>query len=460
MNKTLNTIIIATSALTFLACGSGGGGDSSPDGSSSNSVKLSGVLPLDSANLSPSRKAISNIGDIEQIVAIAKQNNAFQVSQDVQNDGGFSVDLETEYDYTVIAANPDAENLEDKFIGFVPITENAEQELIDIPIQNAIDDIDLGNFTSNGDSLVSGNTISDVSSSFDLNQDTLLKLTGLGNLEKMIQNSYLASHSVWETPHLQYTLDNNVSTNVGANTFSVVEGFLQYTPYFYINNETLTQEEFNALNSTNLKLLAPNGDEINYTLNGDVQNTYFNTMISYNFSSENDSEDYFDGTNIKNGYFKIVENNVTTSVFDLSLGKLQDENGNFTVILPSVRIDVDANDTVTGFTLNWYQYNPASAQYEKITDLAVLQELSEKTNTYSNLSALRTDSDGNINNDELFDTKEFVFNNSADIKAEIGIEDLPFSLSSRDADTHTFQHLSVHLYFGDVLISYQLSYDL
>jgi hypothetical protein len=89
--------LLLSASLIFLACGGGGGGGSDTQ----SSVKLSGSLPQNVTAQAPSKKAISNIGDIEQIVASDRFQN--RIRGNIDENKNFDIDV------------PDEEN---QFIGF------------------------------------------------------------------------------------------------------------------------------------------------------------------------------------------------------------------------------------------------------------------------------------------------------------------------------------------------------
>ncbi len=411
-----------------------------------DSISLKGIISNELVNSSPAiKKSYANIGDISQIIAFPIENGSVinvnnQQSTTVASDGSFQFSFSQKVNQIMMMVNESAVDLEDKFKGFVAVNEDKNIQLCNFPIQNATSNIDVGTLSITNNKTTSSNTISDISTSFDLDLSTLIGLTGLGNLEKMNQNRYLASLTEWDSPYLQYTL--NIQNDTGANTYSNVSSFTNHQPFSYINTNQFTKTEFDSLKDT-LKLTSP--DNINIDYNVHYTESSNNTMLSFSYTENI----------IPSGYFKIKHNNVTSTIFDLSLGNLQDNDGNFKTILPSVKIDVDSNDKLTGFTLNWYKYNLSTSSYEKITDLTVLEDIANKSNAYTAATAFNSEGD-----EIFFSQDKFNFDNSIDFKATFNYEkDILYTRSSRSADTYSFQHLSVHFHFGDVMISYQISYN-
>lgn len=192
------------------------------DGSSSSSVSIKGTI-TSSSSRSVMGRALSDIGDISQIVAVAMDGGSTNLNKtkevSVGSDGSFEVgfdsadsDSNTKW---VLMMSKEGNTIEDKIAAFVSMSQG-DDAMTSFPMSGASGAIDLGGLSLNGSETTSSNSISDNAANFTQEESELLEMAKLDNSEKMIMNKYINTDTqtgVSYSAYVKFWYDANLSKN-------------------------------------------------------------------------------------------------------------------------------------------------------------------------------------------------------------------------------------------------------
>ena len=387
----------------------------------SSKVHLKGRFSSNLITYAPAKnkkRSYSNIGSMNQILALAvkdgKANLSLTKTVPIESNGNFSVEFEKndDTDWVMMMSNSDATKIDEKLGNFVSLSEG-DVGLTSIPMGKALEDIDMGKLTIKDDETSSSNSISDVSGNFSQNVTKLLMSAKLDSSAKGAKNDYLNSNN---GIHYQSWLDFKFYDIDAYNRFSNVE---TYKNFYGGWSTEITTNQFTNLDMPqlcngdyNIKFIPPAEIESIYDYeihspNNPYDDKDLNTFENGNACS-NDvglgfrSDDIYKDVHISiqtfagdvpAGYWKLTSNDKTLAAFDFAIGSIFDKDGDFQVLVPSVKFTVNAKHQIEKIDFKWYIYNKDKNQFEEVFDKGIIKKFS------SYCSVAVTDYDG-IDNDK------------------------------------------------------------
>lgn len=490
MNINKKQTILSVILIFFLSgCGSGSSSGSGDDGSG---TVIKGTIASNS-NAKYSM-AISDIGDISTILAFPIEKGIIDTNKkkeiQINSDGSFNATVTQDSNWILMMINKNATNIENRFQDFISVSENSEQRLYTFPMTKALSDIDIGALTVIDNQLSSSNTISDIASNFSISQETILESTGLGSLEKMSQNRYISTFSDWNAPELTINLWNQYQSTIETRGVTIENTANNFTPIIFYDvkidckvstakfNETESSQIIDTNNTNKLEVFLPNGELINTWItdqeliqegipynstNVYIQNIYKREILAVDENGTNKTNSsgssYYEESNqsIPSGYFKVLYNDNQETFFDISIGTIIDNSdGSFRTILPSIKLIVNSEDKIVGIDLEWHKYNKISENYEKITNIDTLKNIHNSME----IEARIWGTDGNTLSGAYH---SFSVEDSGEIKTTIEEDKaIYYSISKRDENTKTLSENSsvdITLNFSDIKLRYYFKYD-
>lgn len=391
----------------------------------SSTVHLKGNLSSDFITYAPSKnkkRSYSNIGSMNQILALAVKDGQVDLSRTktapVNSDGDFSVEFEKndDTDWVMMMSNSDATVADEKLGNFVSLSEG-DTGLTSIPMGGALEDIDMGILTIKDDETSSSNSISDVADNFSQDMTSLLMNAGLDSSAKGAKNDYLNKNN---GIFYQATLNYRFYDIDAYNIFSNIETY----KYFFggwateIRTDQFTYSDMPQLcnGDYNIKFIPPaeiisvydyevhspdnpyDDKNLNIIENGNA----CNSDVRFGFRSDDIYKNVHFGLHsfegdVPEGYWKLTSNDETLAVFDLAVGSVFDKDGDFQVLVPSVKFTVNAEHKIEKIDFKWYFYNKDKNQFEEVVDETIIKKFIQ----YCRVSV--TDHDGVDGNENRID---------------------------------------------------------
>lgn len=379
----------------FIGCG-GGSSSSGDDSTKSFKGKLSSVSTGTKNLKSINPRALSDIGDISEILAVPIKDGkadlsltkTVPVSSDSRNfEVEFSSDdLESDTKWVFMMAK-DSNTIEDKIVSFVSMSQG-DNAMSSFPMSGITGDIDLGELSLNGSETNSTKSISDNADNFTQEEAELLQMAKLDNSEKMIMNKYINTNTqtgIKYEGNIRFWYDANLSKNQFFNVASY-----DYKGYrFQIDTNKYTQSAFTSIcnGDKRIKFLPPENivivdtnvtvtnatpfNDLNLVMSGsntaclDSNTTFgpniYNDGISYEMQA-------IKGKTIPKGYWKFKENEITVAAFDFAVGSIFNQDETLNIFLPSLKFEVDDNDKITKILVEWYRFDKELSQYIKVVN--------------------------------------------------------------------------------------------
>ena len=370
-----------------------------------NSVKkFKGQLSKELRKAPSKHKAISDIGDIDQILAFAIKDGKADLdktkSVPVDNEGKFELEFDgntdKDTDWTMMMSNSNAATPEERLGNYISISEG-DIGLTSVPMGIALNDIDVGLLTKKDDETTSQNSISDLSDNFVYNGIELLTLAALDSATKGAKNLYLNYDSASEI-YWNGMLTYNYSGVDGYNKFSNINSYENHYSGWAI--EMLTNRyEYSEIpklcnGDYNIKLIPPSiilsKDNIENSTENPFDNkdlavyengyTCWNKTNKFGFIADYDKvlhvgifTTYQD--DVPEGYWKVTQSDETVALFDFAVGSIFDKNGNYQVLMPSVKFTVDSSYKITKISIKWYRYDYSVKQYVELSNKNLIKKL-------------------------------------------------------------------------------------
>ena len=410
-------LIGAAVALALSACGGGSGGGKTV----SLSGKLSGYTIVSNSpwhklwNLLAPTPAYAALDQVDTLVAIPHHSGNIDEgvfggikTATINDDGSFSINITTDYDWVLLLVNSAATAAADKVVAYVTIpgttdtgTTDSDTTLVDFPAtQMSGNSISLGTVSAGAQLqyAVADQNTEDVAQHMNFTLEDLNQMAKYDDAYQHLANAYLnynASTGVFYFPVPSPTW-------TGPLAYTLNDTFSNSDDLFYEGNQyTLTT------NDTSLSL--------NDICNGDVEfGLYAPESITVNMSgtiydaaqgmlnnsvTRNGDYCYNDTMNIEqnpNGFqmgFPTGEGGFKTSVsglwelrqdgnvlasFDFDKAKPVYSPLNIPVdFIPLVKVNIDPDDAfhILSIEIKWQRYNPDTSSYEDVVDDASTDKL-------------------------------------------------------------------------------------
>ena len=376
---------------------------------------------------------------MNQILALAVKDGQVDLSRTktapINSDGDFSVEFEKndDTDWIMMMSNSDATLADEKLGNFVSLSEG-DAGLTSIPMGKALKDVDMGELTSKDDETTSSNTISDVADDFSQDMTTLLMSAGLDSSAKGAKNDYLNSHNgIYYQSWLNYRFYDidayNIFSNIetykyffGGWATEVVTNQFEYSDMPQLCNgdyniKFIPPEEIVSI--YDYEIHSPDNPYDDKNLNIIENGNACDSDVRFGFRSDEVYKDVHIGIHsfegdVPKGYWKLTSNDDTLAVFDFAVGSIFDKDGDFQVLVPSVKFTVNAEHKITKIDFKWYIYNKDNSQFEEVLDDTIIKKFIQSC------SIRITDYDG-IDGDEnrIDDYVESIDKNNKIYKTEI-----------------------------------------
>ncbi len=409
MHSQVKYLIVGGITTILIGCGDGSTYSPSADNSK---INLSGNLGNSYAyyqepwyhKLFPKLYA-QVFGHIEKAIAIPIINgNAelrFLKNVTINSDGSFTISLEKSF------TGPDNKKYpanwilllvkEDGTYDFLSIPNNDNSEsLINLPISNATEDIDVGNInpSQNSEAHTTLN-LNDLSTKVTYNINQLEKFSQLDDILKSIANEYRNKNS--KTRYVLHIVSKGNYNEINT-TYSLASQFQGYAFHFHSKKGSKISQNFTNLcnNNKSLKLYPPinssilvgnqeynnsyplvtSGGNITTMTSGEQEcggnNSYFRKdtdgSVVTNIITGDNSNSLGKTIPIPNGLFTLKLQNDIIGLYNLSynLPVITDSNNNkhTKVPTPKIKLELDSNNKVKGVYVKWYLYSKTSGYSE------------------------------------------------------------------------------------------------
>ncbi len=466
-------LIIFIPILFFMGCSSGSSKSNTLEQDSSQIFKAklsSNFLNLASSN--SLKKSYQSIGDISDIVCFGVLDGevdfSTKKSTTVANDGSFSVDFKNTQieNWVMLMSNPSATALENRIGNFISLS-GTNSNLSLIPMGRAIKEINAGNLTVSADETISSNSLTSLADNFEYDSTELLARASLDSSIKGAKNDLInhdSSSGVFYDSMLDFKFSDISYIN---NTFSDVSKYKNFFSGWStsIITNKFTGSDFTQLCNGDINLeFQPPSEIISSETGEKYTSTSPITNATMNINSEECSdknlafviniEEYLEQemirikaqtfkNNTPSGYWKLNSNKNELAIFDFNLGSIFDKDGNFQVLIPSVKFHIDSNFMVSKIDIKWYRYLKGSATFQEVTDESTITEFIKEANIYimdmdgitSNPQIIE-DSVNIINGTDLkntisqFSKKWYVTGNSDNTKITVNFATITIQISS------------------------------
>ncbi|RKX77962.1 MAG: hypothetical protein DRP87_07665 [Spirochaetes bacterium] len=399
LNLSLILFFLITTILSLSGCKQNAMGEMY----SEDSISISWTIPASS-------RAVSDavIQEADKVIAVpvyepfivSPSMIANAKTAEIDETGGFVLTFEdTERENRrVLMLIDSTKPKHEQILAFVGLGDS-EDNLILFPVDSATEDIDAGELEQENDEAVSEQSLEENSLSFEMNLSNLREIAKLDNMLKVIKNLYINYDNTNGTLYenlFSYTW--GVEPEQVKNQFSSPANYTydEYSIQISTSNPDIT---FDGVYNHDyiIEIVPPEPvvyvDNNSHTLFTSDCGTWENFEEREDGRYANTNETHFAlyeeisrnrvafGTsglhfiNYPQGYWLLKKDSETLAYFDLAISKPFKPGTEIPVVyLPSLKIDVDAENYVTAFNITWYQYNFSNEQYEELTDLSMFKK--------------------------------------------------------------------------------------
>jgi len=396
MKNILKSLIITIGAIIFTACGSSD--ESGPVSISTANFSISGSIQS-AINTSPSYNPAPSIDNVSVIIPLYITNGELDVTIlnpiPIDSQGYFKIEFDSTHIFDdtkiILVMGTNATALEDKIVGLVPLT-GENETMTSFPVSKLINNLDLGEIKEINGTFVSTNTLESNVQNFSLDEATLISLARLDDAEAILINRYINTDVTTGT----YFISNvrfihEQSMELIRNQFPSIDSYL-YAGYRVpmISNKTSLTDSYSNICAGSKKIEVVPPTEVQVVESNVIHspsNPYINNNLSYHPTDPTTCEDIqmgfrvfnrgenfqlelsnIQGREIPSGYWTLKEDDQVQASFDLSVGSIFDTNGNYNILIPSVKVEVDTNHKFTKALIKWYKYDETIASYMEVTD--------------------------------------------------------------------------------------------
>ena len=409
-------LIGAAVALALSACGGGGGGKTV-----SLSGKLSGYTIVSNSpwhklwNLLAPTPAYAALDQVDTLVAIPHKSGNIDEgvfgsikTATINDDGSFSIDITTNYDWVLLLVNSAATAAADKVVAYVTIpgttdtgTTDTNNTLVDFPAtQLSGNSISLGTVSAGAQLqyAVADQNTGDMAQHMKFTLEDLNQMAKYDDAYQHLSNAYLnytESTGVFyfPTPSPTWTGTQVYKLN---NTFSSPDDLVyqgtQYT--LTTNNRSLSLNDI-CNGDVEFGLYAPESITVNMsgTIYDAAQGMLNNSMMRNGDYCYNDTMNIDQSRNglrmafptgdggfksSVSGLWELREDGNTLASFDFDKAKPVYSPDNIPVdFIPVVKVNTDPDDAfhILSIDIKWQRYNPDTLSYEDIADDASTDKL-------------------------------------------------------------------------------------
>ena len=399
----LSLAAIAIGATLFLGCSDSG--DTDKKEASEGTVKLSGTFGAGYA-FAPVPKwydsilsplyAASGFNEIKKVVAVPIVNgyevlmHSAQALQ-VDEDGSFSAELESNYSWVVLLER------NDNSIDFITIPAQADSNttLVNIPIDAATEDLDLGTITNGTveDEATASATLQQLSPRFTFSDTDLQFMADMDNTFKSVSNAYVNNYGTEYGEGIGETL--NVVA-VATQPLSDSE-YIQADNYrgFGLSFEAGSKHDLNKASQdicaakNDLTLLAPGGTTFKTTTTQyDRLSTSQSSLISetdkscrsaeneplflgidhgkFSFFGGEERNSLLQNTQLSTQWYRLQLDGKEIAKFHLNYNLPLHPNGAFNIPVPKIKISHDDQGLISKIDVNWVLYNSTEQRYKPL----------------------------------------------------------------------------------------------
>ncbi len=359
---------------------------------------------------------------------ISPESFKYKVNIPINADGIFTVNLPKtakihlgrkqvtlNLNWILLLINTNAQSKKDMIVDYITLSDSNDS-LLWIPISDALGNINLGVLFQNGNEARSSATLSEEAGTFSPSLNQLKQIAKSDNVLKNIKNIFMNyDENTGEYWMLQPYFGWNDNPLSIKNQWSNPDNLSFYGYAFYLSTNNTTNPTFSDVCQGNkiMKLYPPTAIHLIDTSSVSFDNStpiytekaqietdsdgtqecsghYFylatdndslNPGYMYNFivgdsnllAPDNQTQ------RIPSGYWtlKMYDNTThyesTVAMFDLSIASPFDSEGNPTIFFPSVKVNVDSNDTIQSIQIKFYTFS--SSGWTEVTDPVVLEKM-------------------------------------------------------------------------------------
>ena len=395
-------IASAVSATLLLAACGGGGGSNSTVGLSGNVgdgyqiARAPGLLDRLAALVGVgSLQAQQALEAVDRVVAIPTMKGnvdegiyALIEQADIQADGSFDLELDTDYDWVLLLVNSQAQVIDDKVVAYISIPATADDGLDDLPVSNSNGkNIDLGTVqpsASHSSQADSSNDAESLSQSLTLSSSDLQERAKYDDSYRHLFNFYLNYNASSGDYYLPMPEANWVMsmpfTGLSGNpdNDSSVLGNYSYDGFYAsILTDSSPSIDLQAFCNANVDfgIYPPDSvtiDGMTFGMGTPMSNqtqamnqwspTYCgNDFVSIGEESTGQMSIRFPlgESEIPSGLWRMRQGSNTLAAFDFSLAKPATDSGRPHGLAPKFTLlpDADDPDRVAAIRVQWYRFN-------------------------------------------------------------------------------------------------------
>ena len=345
----------------------------------------------------------SSFNDVKNAVAIPLHGRDVVMSEarslNISSSGDFTVDLGLDYDWIVVLEKSGGDF---EFLS-IPVGEDSNDTLVEIPIKSAKGDLSIGDVNSVVQSKEASSTkrAEDIIDVLSYNIEDLQAMAKIDDVQKSVVNSYRNNYQKSSDNQILETIDITVGEMSGLNENSFKRA--DYYQGFAISTEFRSETDIakNATkicdNNLSLSLKFPQGEEL-YTsvdrltqistetkamsigtrdgvelLCYGGQSDYINFTLGSNgtgkvgffYGDQNSSLGQNEG--LPEGLFDLQIDGVSQAKFNLNYGLPITANKELTVPVPAAKIHTkEGSREIDYIELTWWLFNDVSQSYELI----------------------------------------------------------------------------------------------
>ena len=359
---------------------------------------------------------------------ISPESFKYKVNIPINADGTFTVNLPKtatislggkqvtlNLGWILLLVNTNAKSKKDMIVGYITLSDSSDS-LLWMPISDALGNINLGVLSQNGNEARSSATLSDEAGTFSLSLDQLEQIAKSDDVLKNIKNIFMNyNENTGEYWILQPYFGWNDNPSSIKNQWSNPDNLSFYGYAFYLSTNDTTNPTFSDVCQGNeiMRLYPPTTihliDNVSasfdnstpiYTEKAPIETDSGGTQECsgkyFYLSKDNDSIEpgymynFIVGDSnllapdnqtqrIPSGYWtlKMYDNNTgnesTVAMFDLAVASPFDSEGNPTIFFPSVKVNVDDNDTIQSIQIKFYTFG--SSGWAEVTDPTVIDKM-------------------------------------------------------------------------------------
>lgn len=346
--------------------------------------------------------AVTHVGAFETVTENLDEVIDNAVEEEVGEDGSFSLDLGKGEDYIILLLNNETDDKTSKIAGYVSIIDG-EENLVLFPTEYMLDDVYLGELTNTDGDARSEFGLDENLESYQLSIDQLKELAQIDNTFRAVSNHYINYNEDTGTYYRVETgLGWHFPLNSTINQFSVIDAYtyLGFKISVFSNDQTSLLYEDIATGTQILEVYPP-VEVVQHYVPTDTDKTFSPATPFTNegsdlvtgFEGEEQLIDWGNGvldgyydTNViefsmgsgfslqglpPRGYWRVETEGNETAVFDASVTSPFDDDGNPVVPVPALKCNLDSNDKIESFEIEWYLYK--NDTYQQAEDPFIIE---------------------------------------------------------------------------------------